>query len=76
MTNHTQRLRTAIYTLLTLLALSLTMTGWYAHGLVKPAASRASPFAANSFQGCSEKLGDGRPLCASYSKAANTQSGG
>lgn len=75
MTNQPRHLRNAIYTLLALLALSLTMTGWYAHDLVKRAAPRDAPFAAASYP-CSEKLGDSkRPLCASYSGPI-TRSGG
>jgi uncharacterized membrane protein YfbV (UPF0208 family) len=66
MTNYTQRVRAAIYTILTLLAMSLTMTGWYAHGLVKQTPS-PTPIASGAYQGCSERLRDTRPLCASFS---------
>lgn len=76
MTNHTQRLRNAIYTLLALLALSLTMTGWYAHDLASRPPHHDMPFAVASYPGCSDKLGDSkRPLCASYSGPI-TRSGG
>lgn len=67
MTNQTQRVRMAIYTLLALLALTLTMTGWYAHGLVKNPAPRDAPLAASAYQACAERLGDiSRPLCARF----------
>jgi hypothetical protein len=66
MTNFTQRARAAIYLLLMLLAVTLTMTGWYARGLAKRGAAPTAPFSQTSYRACSEKLGDGKPLCAVY----------
>lgn len=73
MSNYTQRARAAIYTLLSALALSLTMTGWFARGLVKSVQAEP-PLSAGYYQGCTEKLGDrSRALCASYSTPTYTE---
>ncbi|NUX58667.1 hypothetical protein [Paraburkholderia youngii] len=74
MTNYTQRARTAIYTLLVLLSVSLTTMGWYAHEVLKARPASARLELQSGHGGCTRKLGDlSRPLCASYTGDTNVR---